>query len=175
MDNLSYMSGGNLNLVSAALAQATGNINLNIAVGTNGHVIDGQFFTRAANASQAWTVSLPPVFGQPTNGSFTGQDKPGSVAGATVNGSTRLYGLYMNAAGTLIVVPGPIVATSDLQLGLAPLQFTAPRRDAVCFGFVRIAVTLGTTFIPGVTAMNAAGVTTTFLNVATIPAEPLRA
>lgn len=164
MDNLQLSQGGSFNLVSAAIAQAAGNVNLNIAVGTNGHVIDGQFFTRAANASIAWTTVQPAVFGQPTNASFTG--------GAT--GSTRLYGLYMDTAGALTVVPGQIVDTAALAAGNAPLQFPPPVRGRVCFGCVRIAVTSGTTFIPGVTAMNAAGVTTTFINLFSIPGEPLR-
>ncbi len=165
MDNLALSQGGNLNLVSAALAAAAGNVNLNIAVGTNGHVIDGQFYTRAANASIAWTYAAPSVvYGQPSNGSFTG--------GA--NGSTRLYGLYMDVSGNLSIEPGPIVDSAELAGGRAPLQFTPNKRARVCFGFVRIALTAGTTFIPGVTAQNAAGVTATYINVASIPGEPLR-
>jgi hypothetical protein len=166
MDNEALSQGGNFNLVSAAIAAAAGNVNLNIAVGTNGHVIDGQFYTRAANASIAWTVSENSgVYGDPGNGSFTGQ----------LGGSTRLFGLYMDTAGALSVKPGPIVKTSDLAAGFASLQFPSNQRGKVCFGFVRVAATAGTTFIPGVTAQNAAGVTTTYLNVSTIPAEPLRA
>lgn len=165
MDNLQLSQGGCLNLVSAAIAAAAGNVNLNIAVGTNGHVIDGQFYTRAANASIAWALSENVgVWGDPTNGSFTGG----------TGGSTRLYGLYMDAGGALSVKPGPIVDTARLAAGEAALHFPAPQRGKVCFGFVRVAVTVGTTFIPGVTAQNAAGVTATYINVASIPGEPLR-
>ncbi len=165
MDNLALSQGGNLNLVSAALAAHAGNINLVIAVGTNGHIIDGQFYTRAAVASQAWTVSENSgVYGDPGNGAFTG--------GA--NGSTRLYGLFMDSAGTLTVKPGPIVDTARLAAGTAPLQFPAPQRGKVCIGCVRIAVTANTTFVPGVTALNAAGVTASYINLASIPGEPLR-
>lgn len=164
MDNLALSQGGNLNLVSAALAAAAGNINLNIAVGTNAHIIDGQFFTRAANASIAWPVAAAAVFSTPNNGAFTGG----------VSGSTRLYGLYMDVSGNLSVVAGPVVDSLELSGGRAPLQFTPNVRNRVCFGFVRVAVTSGTTFIPSVTAQNAAGVTTTYLNVAAIPGSPLQ-
>lgn len=165
MDNLQLSQGGCLNLVSAALAAAAGNVNLNVAVGTNGHIIDGQFYTRAANASIAWTVSENSgVYGDPGNGSFTG----------AVGGSTRLFGIFYDTAGNLSVKPGPIVNTAKLAAGEAALQFPAPQKGKVCIGFVRIALTANTTFVPGVTAQNAAGVTATYLNVASIPGEPLK-
>jgi hypothetical protein len=155
----------NLNLVSPALAAAAGNINLNIAVGTLAHIINGQFVTRAAAASQAWPVSENSgVYGDPGNGAFTG----------AVGGATRLFGLFMNAAGTLTVKPGPIVNTAKLAAGEAALHFPQELKDNVCFGAVRIAVTANTTFVPGVTALNAAGVTATYVNLASVPAEPLR-
>jgi hypothetical protein len=155
----------NLNLVTAALAIHASKINLIVAVGTAAHIINGQFVTRAAAASQAWTVSENSgVYGDPGNGAFTG----------TVGGSTRLFGLFMNAAGTLTVKPGPIVNTAKLAAGEAALHFPQELKDNVCFGAVRVAVTANTTFVPGVTAQDAAGVTTTYVNLACVPSEPLR-
>jgi len=165
MDNLQLSQGGNFNLVSPALDAAASNINLNVAVGTLAHIIDGVFVTRAANASIAWTISEnTDVSGDPGNGSFTG----------AVGGSTRLYGIFYNAAGALTAKGGPIVNTAQLAAGVAPLHFPPPQRNRVCCGAVRIALTASTTFVPGVTAQNAAGVTTTYLALFSIPAEPLR-
>ena len=164
MDNLQLSQGGSFALASGALANGTtaGTIKTTVIVP---FVIDGQFFSKAITDSIATAVVLPAVYGQPVNGSFTG--------GA--NGSTRLYGVYLDNAGAVSLFPGAIVDTAALAAGQAPLQFPAPIKGKVCIGVVRIAVTAGTTFIPGTTALNAAGVTTTYLNLFSIPAEPLKA
>lgn len=173
MDNLQLSQGGCFNLVSAAIAKHASHINLVIAVGTLAHVIDGRFYTRAAVASQAWTVSGEP--GPVSDGTFTGSARSATnAAGTAVVGSSRIYGLFMNAAGTLKVVSGPIVDRAALAVGAAALHFPPPLKDYVCFGAVRIDITTaGVSFTPGVTALNATGITPTYIDLFSIPGAPL--
>jgi len=163
MDNLQLSQGGSFALASGALANGTGAGTIKTTV-IIPYVLDGQFLSKAITDNISIADTEPTVYSAPSDGSFTGK----------VGGSTRLYGLYLDSAGAVSVKAGPIVNSADLAAGLAPLQFTAPIKGKTCFGFVRIAVTSGTTFIPGTTALNAAGVTTTYLNVFSIPAEPLK-
>ncbi len=65
--------------------------------------------------------------------------------------------------------------TAELAAGSAPLHFPPTQRNLCCIGALRIAVTANTTFVPGTTALGAAGVTATYLNLSSIPGEPLRA
>jgi hypothetical protein len=164
-DNLQLSRGGNLALASGALANGStaGTVQ---TTATIPFTIDGVFFSKAATNNIPFAIAgLSAVYGQATDGSFTG----------AVGGSTRLYGLYMNTAGTVTAFPGPIVNSAELAAGTAPLHFPQPQKGLVCFGVVRIAVTASTTFVPGTTALNAAGVTTTYLNLAQLPGEPLKA
>lgn len=170
MDNAQLSLGGSLALASGALANGTtaGTIKTTVAVP---YFIDGIFQTaKAITDNIAFTVAVPAVAGNgySTNGAFTGITGPGNP------GSTRLYGVFLDTAGAVSFVPGAVVNSLELAAGTAPLQFPAFQRNKACIGFVRIALTAGTTFIPGTTALNAAGVTTTYLNAATVPAEPLR-
>lgn len=127
--------------------------------------IDGVIYSKAITNNISIAYAGPAVYGTPADGSFTG----------AVGGSTRLYGLYLDSAGAVSVQPGPVVNSAELAAGSASLQFPASIRNRVCFGVLRIAVTANTTFIPGTTALNAAGVTATYLNLAGLPGEPLRA
>ena len=83
--------------------------------------------------------------------------------------------LQVNTAGVISVMPGRIVDTVDLAAGRVALEFPDTVNLHCPIGALRVAVTAGTTFIPGTTALNAAGVTATFLNLATAPANPLTA
>lgn len=163
MDNLALSQGGNLAFNSGALSNGTtaGTIQ---TTATIVYCISGQFLSRAAVNNVSIAFSGPTVYGTPADGSFTG----------AVGGSTRLYNLYLDASGNTSVVPGPIVNTAELAAGVAALQFAPMVRDRCCYGALRIAVTAGTTFIPGTTALNAAGVTATYLNLSSVPGEPLR-
>jgi hypothetical protein len=164
MDNLALSQGGNLAYTSGALANGTtaGTIKTTVAVT---FTVNGVFYSKAITDNIAISYTGPSVYGAATNGSFTG----------ATGGSTRLYGLYMDTAGAVSIEPGPIVNTAELSAGTAALHFPAPKRGLTCFGVMRIAVTANTTFIPGTTALGAAGVTTTYLNLSSIPGEPLTA
>jgi hypothetical protein len=163
MDNLQLSRGGSFALASGALANGTtaGTIQ---TTATIPFTIDGTFASKAATNNVPITMVLDPIYGQNSDGSFTG----------AVGGSTRLYGLYMDSAGVISARPGPVVNTLDLAAGVVPLQYPQPLKSRCNFGAMRVAVTASTTFVPGVTALNAAGVTTTFVNLMQFPGEPIR-
>lgn len=168
-DNLSLNAGMTAALNSGALAAGTNAGTVRNAAAIN-YVIDGQFYSRAITDNSSIAITGGAIYQAPTgvgpiNGSFTG----GS------SGSTRLYLLQVNTAGVISVMPGRIVDSADLAAGRVALEFPDTVNLQCPIGALRIAVTAGTTFIPGTTALNAAGVTATFLNLATVPANPLTA
>lgn len=171
MDNMSLMQGATFALNSGALANGTVNGTIQITAAIN-YVLDGIFRTKAItnnisiainNGSQVYQA---PAGVGPANGTFTGG----------VNGSTRLYLLSMDAAGTVIVTPGAIVDSAELAGGRAALHFPNTPVSTLCpFGAIRVALTAGTTFTPGQTVLTAAGVTVSYINLADVPANPLTA
>lgn len=168
MDNLALGQGGNFAFASGALATATVTSGVRNAV-LIPYVIDGAFYSKAITDNQSIAYVAPAsVYSQ------NASDAVGAFTGGA-NGSTRLYGLYLDTAGALSVVPGPVVDTTQLAAGVTPLQFTPVQRGKACIGALRIALTYNTTFVPGTTLLGAAGVTASFINLSTVPAEPLRA
>jgi len=163
MDNLQLSQGGNFAFTSGALAAGTnaGTIKTTVAIV---YTINGQFRTnKAITDNIAISYTGPTVYSTPANGSFTG----------LVGGSTRLYGIFLDTTGAVTIVPGPVVNTAQLAAGTAALHFPPAQRDKACIGAMRVAVTANTTFVPGTTALDASGVTTTFLNLSSMPGEPL--
>jgi len=167
MDNLSLSQGGNFAFTSGALA-AGSNAGTIQNASTITYTINGEFKSKAGTNNVAISYTGPAVYSQnavESNGGFTGE----------VGGSTRLYGIYLDGAGAYSIEPGKIVNTVELASGVAPLQFPGTQRAKACVGALRIALTAGTTFVPGTTALNASGVTASFLNLSSIPGEPLTA
>ena len=163
-DNLQLSQGGNLAFTSGALAAGT-NAGTIKTTATIVFTIDGVFKSKGATDNVSIAVSTPSgVYGDPGNGSFTGQ----------TGGSTRLYGIFLDASGNVSIVPGAIVNTAQLAAGSASLQWPAPQRNKACIGALRIAVTASTTFVPGTTALDASGVTASYYNLSSVPGEPLR-
>lgn len=168
-DNLSQNAGATLCLNSAGLAEGT-NANTIKTVNNITYTIDGRFYTLSATDNIAISYSGPSVYQAPTgvgtiNGSFTGG--PG--------GSTRLYLISLSTAGAVSILPGEIVPTADLTAGFNALEFPDSPIGVCPIGAMRIALTQGTTFTPGSVDLSAAGVTGTFINLCTVPANPLTA
>lgn len=163
MDNIALSQGGNLAFTSGALEAGTTAGTIETAAAIT-YVINGEFKSKAATNNISIAYTGPSVYGTPANGSFTG----------AVGGSTRLYGVYLNAAGTFSSLPGPIVNSAELAAGAAALHFPPTQRDLCFIGALRIAVTAGTTFIPGTTALDASGVTASYINCSSVPGDPLR-
>lgn len=168
-DNLSQASGLTMALNSGALAEGTASATIQIAAEIK-YILDGRFYTKAITDDIAISYTGPDVYVAPTgvgslNGGFTGG----------VGGSTRIYGIFLNAAGDVSILPGPIVNTADLAAGRAALQFPTTPANVCPIGAMRIALTANTTYVPGTTDLSAAGVTDTFYNLADMPANPLTA
>jgi len=167
MDNLSLSQGGNFAFNSGALAIGTNKARIKNAALIN-YTINGEFKSKAISDDQAIAFVGPDVYSQnavESNGGFTGE----------VGGSTRLYNIYLDGAGTFSIEPGKIVKTVELAAGVAPLQFAGTQRNKACVGALRVAVTAGTTFVPNVTLLDASGVTASFINLSSVPGEPLTA
>lgn len=169
-DNQSLNRGLTLALNSGGLAEGT-NANTIKTVADISYVIDGRFYSKSTTDNIAISYSGPTVYQaaaggiQSVNGGFTGG----------VNGSTRIYGIFLNAAGDVSILPGPIVDSAELAAGRVSLQWPDAPAGVCPIGGMRIALTAGTTFTPGSTDLSATGVTDTFYNLADMPANPLTA
>jgi len=169
-DNQSLNRGLTMALNSGGLAEGTNANTIQIAAAIN-YIIDGQFYSKAITDNIAISYSGPTVYQaaaggiQAVNGGFTGG----------VNGSTRIYGIFLNASGAVSILPGPIVDNVELAAGRISLQWPDAPAGVCPIGGLRIALTAGTAFTPGGTDLSASGVTDTFYNLADMPANPLTA
>lgn len=169
-DNLSLSQGLTIALASAGLAEGT-NANTIKTTADITYTIDGRFYAKATTDNIAISYSGPSVYQaaaggiQNVNGAFTGG----------VNGSTRIYGIFLNAAGAVSILPGPIVDSAELAAGRVSLQWPDVPVGVCPIGALRIALTAGTTYTPGSVDLSASGVTATFYNLADMPANPLTA
>lgn len=168
-DNLSLDSGLTAALSSGAWAEGT-NANTIKSTATVTFVIDGRFYSKSATDNIAISYAGANVYQAPSgvstiNGGFTGG----------VNGSTRLYGIYLDTSGAVSILPGPIVDSAELAAGRVALPFPDAPNGVCPTAVLRVAVTSGTNFTPGSVDLSASGVTASFINVATTPANPLTA
>jgi hypothetical protein len=134
------------------------------------YAIDGVIRQLAAQVSTALTTLAEPFYVQPAN-------------------TTAYYTLAVNAAGTVRCIQGDFAGRQRFVGGIEirgdgnvpdvpDLSVASTNQDGVqtladqwCpFGVIRV-VTGAATFTPGVTALNAAGVTATFFDVAFLPAN----
>jgi hypothetical protein len=169
-DNLSMNSGATWALNSGALAEGTGANTIQIATAIN-YVIDGQFYNKAITDNIAISFSGPTVY-QAAAGGVGGMN--GGFTGG-VNGSTRLYMICLSTAGAVSIVPGPIVDSAELAAGRVALQFPDAPLGVCPVGALRIALTANTVYTPGSVDLSAAGITDSFINLSTVPANPLTA
>lgn len=169
-DNLSMNFGATFALNSGALAEGTNANTIQIAAAID-YVIDGQFYAKAITDNVAISYAGPSVY-QAASGGVGGMT--GGFTGGT-NGSTRLYLICLSTAGAASIVPGPIVDTVELAAGRVALQYPDAANGTCPIGALRVALTAGTAFTPGATDLSASGVTDTFYNLSTVPANPLTA
>lgn len=170
MDNLSLTQGATLALNSGALAEGTNANTIQIAAAIN-YVLDGRFYSKAITDNIAISYSGAVVYQaaaggiQAVNGGFIGG----------VNGSTRLYSIFLDAAGAVSILPGRIVDNAELAAGRIALEFADAPKGVCPIGALRVSLTAGTQFTPGQVDLSATGVTATFYNLADIPSSPLTA
>jgi len=167
MNNLQHTQGGCLAYSSGAWAEGTNAATIK-STATVVFTIDGVFKSKSATDNIAISFSQSGLYSQDSIAAAGG-----FVGGA--NGSTRLYGVFLDSAGAVTIVPGKTCDTVALAAGTESLQFPAPQRNKACSAVLRIVATSGTTFVPGTTDLGAAGITATWLDVSAVPAEPLRA
>lgn len=132
------------------------------------YVINGVFYTAAAWAAQAITVTNGPVNG-------LGYVQPA--------GTTVYYTLGLNAAGTICVVQGTYAGQSLNQLnptlgvggGYAGAQRVGDGSmplvpaDYCPIGIIKVVTDSSHTFTAGTTALDATGVTASYFDVAVMP------
>ena len=170
MDNLSLTQGATLALAAAGLAEGT-NANTIKTVNTVPFVLDGRFYSKSATDNIAISYSGATVYQaaaggiQAVNGGFIGG----------VNGSTRLYSIFLDASGAVSILPGRIVDNAELSNGRIALEFPDAPKGVCPIGALRVSVTAGTSFVPGQVDLSATGVTATFYDLADIPSNPLTA
>lgn len=169
-DNLSLNFGLTAGLSSGAWAEGT-NANTIQNTATVTFVIDGRFYSKSATDNIAISYSGPSVYQAAAGGV---QTVNGGFTGAT-GGSTRLYLICLDTSGAVSILPGKIVNTAELSAGRVSLEFPDAPIGVCPVAALRVAVTAGTNFTPGSVDLSASGVTATFLNLATVPANPLTA
>ena len=174
-------------VTSSALLELLGNVNLSKGVlainlaaaatikstGGYSYTVDGVLLAKAALAAQAIT---------PTHDAF------GNVAAGYVQpaGKTAYLTVSLNAAGVVSVAQGTYAgqtAGTDPAVGVGPaynggISFVGMGRvpdvpdNYTPIGVIKV-VTGASAFTPGVTALDAAGVTVSYFDVAVLPAALL--
>jgi len=87
--------------------------------------------------------------------------------------TTCLYLVQVDSGGTLSFVKGDEELTADLTAGKRVLHWPEPASARCPVGAVKV-LTVGATFIPGTTALDAAAVTETYYNfLGGMPTAPL--
>lgn len=140
--------GGTVNLGKPGLAAGTNAGTIQLAAATN-YAINGVMYTKAITNNI--TVNALPVQAADT---------------------TSIYLIAADAAGAITVYQGAPVLTADLAAGNKVLQYPDIPTTVAPLGEMKV-VTVAVTFTAGTTALNAAGVTTTFVDLFQRRPQPL--
>lgn len=130
--------------------------------------IDGVVYTKSALAAQSIAV---------THGCFGNVVAAGPAAYVQPQNTSVFYVVALNAGGSVAVVQGSYlgqsiafandltkVLTGDGAIPVEPEGYTA-------IGVIKVTTAAATTFTPGTTKLDAAGVTIAFYDVAVLPAS----
>ena len=155
---------GQMCFTKAARAIGTAPTGFN-TTGTTTYTIDGVFKTFAAQTSRAFVSPAP------LNSAGTATDTAPGYVVQGVN-STIYYTVGVDVNGNFGVAQGqpngPV--TSPIGIGAYGSGNVPDLPMGWCpFGLVKVVTTASTTFTPGTTALNAAGITATFYDQALIP------
>lgn len=86
---------------------------------------------------------------------------------ALADGYTQIFGLALNSAGTITVVPGDQVLTADITAGTQIANWpSAIDDDTVLFGAVKVVNATGSAFTFGTTGLDTSGITDTYYDLA---------
>ena len=138
-------------LNSGGLAEGTNANTLQAAVAFD-YAIDGLVYTEAITDNIAMTACA-------TQAALT----------------SCLYLVSINAAGAHTVTKGRDILTADLASGKDALQWPACPEANCPWGGFRVATAAATTFTSGTTDLSAAGITDTYYQLATVPADSMTA
>lgn len=144
---------------SGGFAAASGNVNYTNA-NTITYAINGQFYSRASVASQAFTIE--PNTGIVPTAPNTFQTVPAGQACA--------FAVVLDANAAFTVVQGPLVQTTDKT----PVP-AVPSGKAIV-GVIKVVnatVTANGGFRVGTDALNTAGLTTTYVNLSQHPGSAI--
>lgn len=86
-----------------------------------------------------------------------------------------IYLICLNASGTVSSVKGTEVLTASITNGDVALPIPLPLASTCPIGYVRVKTAAATTFTAGTTDFDATGVTASYVNLMTMPAQPLSA
>jgi len=112
------------------------------------YTIKGIFYQLAAQAA----IDLSTLTGLPTT--------------ALADGYTQIFGLEVNAAGTISVVYGEQISTAAITAGTQELDWpVASSTSTVVFAAVKVGNASGSDFTFGTTSLATAGVTDTYYNL----------
>jgi len=100
---------------------------------------------------------------------------PLTAATAQAVSTSCLYLMQIDTAGNVTSVKGTEVLTAEITNGTEVLEWPEPADGKCPFGAVRIDCDSTHTFTPGTTALDAAGITETYYDLATVPVNPLTA
>lgn len=151
-----------INAASAATFKTTG---------TTTYVIDGKALQKAALSAQAFTAGHK-------------AQAPVTINGTTY-GTSALYLVQLDAAGNVttrqsnIAIAG-VDADGKVNGTAMPTPYdqraALPESDSNCapIGFIKVTTNSSTTFTPGTTALDAAGLTVTYTNLVFDPATPFQ-
>jgi len=139
--NLEQINSGYVSLTAAGLAEGT-NANTFKTVNTLTFTNNGVFKSKAATDNIAFS------------------------SGHTAVGpsSACLFGVWINASGTVSTSQGPIVAAGDP----CPVP-GAPAANLTLVGLIKVTTDASTTFTPGSTDLGAAGVTDAYSDCMVMP------
>ena len=100
---------------------------------------------------------------------------PLTAATAQAASTSCLYLMQIDTAGTVTSVKGTEVLTAEITNGTEVLEWPTLAAGKCPIGAVRIDCDSTHTFTPGTTALDAAGITETYYDLATVPVNPLTA
>lgn len=148
-----------INAASAATVKTTG---------ATSYTINGVFYTKAALAAQSFAVT------HREDGSAVTATDAAYVQPAE---TTVIYLVCLNAVGAVAVVQGGYAGQAVLYANDKSKVLTSdggvPEIPAgyIAIGAVKVATAAATTFTPGTTALDAAGVTATYFDLSMVPAS----
>jgi hypothetical protein len=96
-----------------------------------------------------------------------------TAATAQAVSTTCIYLVCLDASGNLTTVKGTDVTTTDISGGDEVITFPEPTASSCPIGYIRVATNASTTFTAGTTALDAAGITDTYVDLFSLPSRPI--